>query len=106
MKDMMSSIEHFIFDGESFRFDAAMSAASIKAMTSTTSYLTPVGITIPLPSTSLTFVDGIGDATLTLSDADEWLVAGQQEHFGKVYDAYFHVNENILLLTHGFDDLL
>src|SRR5690606_15794599 len=102
IRDMITSVEHLVFDDLLFgftSFEVTMSASSIKAMTSTTSYLPPVGITIP--STSLMFVDGIGDVTLTLSDVEDWRAAGEQTHFGEIYDVYFHFDENVFLLTRG-----
>lgn len=105
IRDMIASIEHFVFDGETSGFDATMSAESIKAMTSTvTDYETPTGITIS--STSLMFMDAIGDVTLMLSDLNDWSAAGHQSHFGETYDVYFHFEENVFLFTRGFDDLL
>src|SRR5690606_33658411 len=108
IRDMITNVEHLVFDDLLFgftSFEVSMSAESIKAMTSTvTDYETPSGITIP--STSLMFVDAIGDVTLTLSDADDWSAAGQQAHLGETYDVYFHLDENVFLLTRGFNDLL
>jgi hypothetical protein len=105
IRDMIVGIEHLIFDSRTLGFDVTMSGDSIKAMTSpVTDYQAPSGDIVA--STSLMFVDGSSDATLTLSDAGDWAASGQQLTNGEIYDVFYNASDNVFLLTHGFDSIL